>query len=428
MTSTSDPSLTCSEEPVERAFRTEWGRLLSLLVSRTRRLDLAEDALSEAFARASDRWPGEGMPADPAGWLYATAYRHVVGRLRAEAIAGRKAPLLAVRPGWVPPDEPAEVLADDRLQLILLCCHPALPSESRSALALRLVVGTSTEQIARLFLVPPATMAARLTRAKKKIVLAGIPLGAPLADELRVRLDEVCRTIYLAFTAGYTPGTGPDLLRADLAGDAVRLGVLLHELVPDAPQVRALLALLVLQHSRRDARRRDGRLVTLIDQDRSRWHHDEIRAGLGLAAGLEPGEGYAEELRLQALVAAEHARAPTAAATDWSAIAGRYAALEALTGSAIVRLNRAVAVAEAHGARAGLDLLAALDTVLPDSHRVAAVRAELAQRVGDLDVARASYRRAIDLCANEVERDHLRAQLETLPPPGSEVTSRGRRP
>ena len=424
MTSTSDPSPTWAEGPVERVFRTEWGRLLSLLVSRTRRLDLAEDALSEAFARASDRWPGEGMPADPAGWLYATAYRHVIGRLRAEAIAGRKAPLLAVRPGWVPPDEPAEVLADDRLQLILLCCHPALPSESRSALALRLVVGTSTEQIARLFLVPPATMAARLTRAKKKIVLAGIPLGAPLADELRVRLDEVCRTIYLAFTAGYTPGTGPDLLRADLAGDAVRLGALLHGLVPDAPQVRAMLALLVLQHSRRDARQRDGRLVTLIDQDRSRWHHDEIRAGLGLAAGLEPGEGYAEELRRQALIAAEHARAPTAAATDWSAIAGHYAALEALTGSAIVRLNRAVAVAEAEDPRAGLDLLAALDTVLPDSHRVAAVRAELAQRVGDLDIARTSYRRAIDLCANEVERDHLRAQLETLPPPGSEVTSR----
>ena len=162
---------------------------MSLLVSRTRRLDLAEDALGEAFARASDRWPRDGVPANPTGWLYATAYRHVVGRLRAEAMAGRKAPLLAVRPGWVPPADAQEVLADDRLQLILLCCHPALPSESRSALALRLVIGTPTEQIARLFLVPPSTMAARLTRAKKKIVLAGIPIGAPLADELRSRLD-----------------------------------------------------------------------------------------------------------------------------------------------------------------------------------------------------------------------------------------------
>jgi len=363
-------------------------------VSRTRRLDLAEDALGEAFARASDRWPGEGVPANPAGWLYAVAYRHVVGRLRAEAMAGRKAPLLAVRPGWVPPGDSQEVLADDRLQLILLCCHPALPSESRSALALRLVIGTPTEQIARLFLVPPSTMAARLTRAKKKIVRAGIPIGAPLADELRSRLDEVCRTIYLAFTAGYAPGAGPDLVRADLAGEAVRLAAVLRDLVPDAPQVRATLALVLLHHSRRDARQRQGHLVTLADQDRSMWRHDEIRAGLALAAGLSPDEGYAEQLRLQALIAAEHARAPTAAATDWNAIAGHYADLEARTGSAIVRLNRAVAVAEVEGPRAGLALIAGLDEVLRDNHRVAAVRAELARRVGDTELARTSYRKA----------------------------------
>jgi RNA polymerase sigma-70 factor (ECF subfamily) len=417
MTSTSDRSSTCPDRVIEQLYRAEWGRLLSLLVSRTRRLDLAEDALGEAFARASDRWTGEGVPANPAGWLYKTAYRHVVGRLRAEAIAGRKAPLLAVRPGWVPPGDSQEELADDRLQLILLCCHPALPSESRSALALRLVIGTPTEQIARLFLVPPSTMAARLTRAKKKIVLAGIPIGAPLADELRSRLDEVCRTIYLAFTAGYTPGVGPDLLRADLAGEAVRLAAVLHDLVPDATQVRATLALLLLQHSRRDARQRQGRLVTLADQDRSMWDHDEIRAGLGLAAGLQPDEGYAEELRLQALIAAEHARAPTAAATDWTAIAGHYATLEARTGSAIVRLNRAVAVAEVEGPRAGLALIAGLDEVLRDNHRVAAVRAELARRVGDTELARTSYRKAIGLCSNDVERTHLRARLEAIHTP-----------
>ena len=279
------------------------------------------------------------------------------------------------------------------------------------------MIGTPTEQIARLFLVPPATMAARLTRAKKKIVLAGIPIGAPLGDELRFRLDEVTRTIYLAFTAGYTPGSGSDLLRADLAGEAVRLAAILHHLVPDAPQVEAMLALLVLQHSRRDARQRDGRLVTLADQDRSMWHHDEIRAGLGLAAGLQPAEGYAEELRLQALIAAEHARAPTAASTDWTAIAGHYAALEARTGSAIVRLNRAVAVAEVHGPRAGLGLLAGLDELLRDNHRVAAVRAELAQRAGDLEVARTSYRKAIALCSNDVERAHLTGQLEAINAP-----------
>lgn len=399
---------------VEELYRVEWGRLLALLVARTRRLDLAEDALGEAFARAAHRWPGDEVPANPAGWLYTTARRQVVGRLRAEAIADRKAPLLAVRPGWVPPEEPEERLADERLHLILLCCHPALPPASRSALALRLVVGTPTEQIARLFLVSPATMAARLTRAKKKIVVAGIPLGAPVEGQVRERLDEVCRTIYLAFTAGYTPGSGPDLLRADLAGEAVRLASALHELVPDAPQVRAMLALLLLQHARRDARQRGGHPVTLADQDRSSWRHDEIRAGLALAAGLRPDEGYAEELRLQALIAVEHARAPTAAATDWPAIARLYADLDALSGSAIVRLNRAVAVAESDGPAAGLALLDGLDAVLVGNHRVAAVRAELARRLGDTGLARSAYRRAIDLCANHVERDHLRSRLAAI--------------
>lgn len=407
--------MTLPERIIDEVYRAEWGRLLSLLVARTRRLDLAEDALGEAFARAADRWPGEGVPANPAGWLYTTAYRQVVGRLRAESVAGRKAPLLAVKPEWIPPDDSHVEVADDRLHLILLCCHPALPRESQSALALRLVVGTPTEQLARLFLVPTATMAARLTRAKKKIVLAGIPLGAPVEDELRSRVDEVCRTIYLAFTAGYTPGTGPDLVRTDLAGEAVRLGAVLHDLMPEAPQVRAMMALLLLQHARRDARQRDGRLVTLADQDRSLWHHPEIQAGLGLVAGLRPDEGYAEELRLQALIAAEHARAPTADATDWAAIAGHYAQLEARTGSAIVRLNRAVAVSEAKSPRAGLDLLTGLDEVLRDNHRVPAVRAALAQRAGDIDLARVSYSRALELCTNEVERAHLHDRLDELP-------------
>ena len=245
-------------------------------------------------------------------------------------------------------------------------------------------------------------------------MLAGIPLGAPVENELRSRLDEVCRTIYLAFTAGYTPGSGSDLLRADFAGEAVRLAAVLHDLRPDAPQVRSMLGLLLLQHSRRDARQRHGRLVTLADQDRSMWHHDEIRAGLSLVAGLQPGEGYTEELRLQALIAAKHARAPTAAATDWTAIAGHYATLEARTGSAIVRLDRAVAVAEAQNPRAGLDLLSGLDDLLPDNHRVAAVRAELAQQAGNIELSLVSYRKALDLCTNEVERAHLHGRLDEL--------------
>lgn len=420
MTSTSDQSSKDPERVIEECFRAEWGRLLSLLVSRTRRLDLAEDALSEAFARASDRWVSRGVPANPAGWLYSTAYRHIVGRLRTEAVATRKAPLLAIRPGGPPPGEPREGLPDDRLQLILLCCHPALPPESRSALALRLVIGMPTEQIARLFLVSSATMAARLTRAKRKIVLAGIPLADPIDDELRSRLDQVCRTIYLAFTAGYTPGRGPDLLRADLAGEAMRLAFVLHDLVPDAPQVRALLALLVLQHSRRDARCHGRRLIPLADQDRSLWHAAETRVGLDLAAALQPTDGYAEELRLQALIAAEHSRAATAAATDWTAIAEHYGRLEARTHSPIVRLNRAVAVGEVRGPRAGLSLLAGLDDALGGSHRLAAVRADLAHRAGYIELARASYRKAIDLCLNDVEQVYLRAQLEAIQAPGRE--------
>lgn len=419
MTSTSGPSSTAPDPALAAIHRAEWGRLLSLLVARTRRLDLAEDALGEAFARAAATWPAAGFPANPAGWLHTTAHRLVLGALRSEAMAGRKAPLLAVRPGWAPPADPDDELADDRLHLILLCCHPALPSESRSALALRLVIGTSTEQIARLFLVPTPTMAARLTRAKKKIAVAGIPLAAPVAEELAARLDEVCRTIYLAFTAGYAPGTGADLLRADLAGEAVQLAAVLHELVPGAAQVRALRALLLLQHARRDARVRDGRLVTLADQDRTRWRHDEVEAGLALLADLPPGGGYAEELRLQALIAAEHGRAATAAATDWGAIAARYAELEARTASAVVRLNRAVAVAEADGPAAGLALLEGLDDLLAGSHRLPAVRGELARRAGDPRLAARCYRRALELCANEVEAEHLRARLAEVAVSGS---------
>lgn len=394
--------------------REQWGRLLSLLVARTRRLDLAEDALAEAFARAASTWDPGSPPVNPAGWLYTTAHRHVLGRLRTEAVAGRKAPLLAVRPEWTAPDDTVDELPDERLYLILLCCHPALPAESRSALALRLVIGTPTEQIARLFLVSTSTMAARLTRAQKKIVMAGIPMGAPVETELHDRLDEVCRTIYLAFTAGYTPAAGDALLRADLADDAVRLARVLDEVAPRAPQARALAALLVLQHSRRHARSVDGRLVPLPEQDRSLWRHDEVDRGLALAAYLGPTVGLAEELRLQALIAAEHARAATAEATRWDVIASLYSALEDLTGSPVVRLNRAVAMAEAGDPATAMQLLDGLDVVLPGNHRLLTVRAEVARRLGDLDIAAACYERAIDLAANDVERRHLTDRLASL--------------
>lgn len=419
MTSTSGPSSKSADgfaARVEQVYRSDWGRLLSLLISRTRRLDLAEDALGEAFAQAVKRWPTDGVPSNPAGWLYTVAYRAIVGRLRAEAVAGRKQRLLVTKTEWTPLDESVVELADDRLELILLCCHPALPRHSQSALALRLVIGTPTAQIARLFLVTQSTMAARITRAKKKIVLTGIPLTSPTDDELAARLDEVCRTIYLAFTAGYAPGAGPDLLRVDEAGDAVRLALVLHQLAPDAPPAKALAALLLLQHSRRDTRELNGQLITLGKQDRSRWRHDEIERGLRLVSELEATSGYAEELRLQCLIAAEHACAATAETTDWSRISAHYEVLEDHTGSAIVRLNRAVAVAEADGPGAGLALLRQVEKQLPRNHRVVAVQAELARRCGDIDLARSSYQRAVDLCANDVERRYLTEQLTALDP------------
>ncbi len=413
MTSKSDPSSTWADRAVAETYRADWGRLLSLLVTRTRRLDLAEDALGEAFVRASARWQAEGVPKNPSGWIYTTAYRLILGGLRAEAIHGRKTELLAVRPDWVQPLD-ADDLDDERLTMILLCCHPALSPEARSPLALRLVIGTTTEEIARLFLVSRSTMAARITRAKKKIVKAGIPLSSPVEDELRVRLSDVCRTIYVAFTAGYSPGEGTELLRVDLAGEAVELAAVLQRLVPEVPEVRALYGLLLLQHARRASRIHNGKLVTLPDQDRSLWYHDEIGQGGMFISGLPKSAGYTEQLRLQGMIALEHGRAISADKTDWHSIAASYASLETLTDSPIVRLNRAVAVAEAQGCEAGLALLDELDEALARNHRLHAVRADLARRSGDTYLARVSYTKALKFCNNDVEREYLRNQLQSL--------------
>lgn len=412
MTSRSVPSSTSAERTITETYRAEWGRLLSVLVVRTRRLDLAEDALAQAFASASERWPLDGAPTNPSAWLYTAAHRAIIGRLRAEAIAGRRAPLLAVRADVEDATETrTDELPDDQLQLVLLCCHPALDPAARSALALRLVIGTPTDEIARLFLVQPSTMAARLTRAKHKIGAAGIPLSMPIGDELASRLDAVVRTVYLAFTAGYSPGSGQNLLRVDQAGDAVRLAALLHRLVPDAHQVTALLALVQLQHARRDARVVDGRLVTLAQQDRRAWHRDEIEAACALLDRLGPTDGYAEQLRLEALAAREHAIAHVPSATDWRTIAAIYADLERRTGSPVVRLNRTIAIAEVHGAAVGLALLDDVADALADHHRYHATRADLARRMGRPDIARSALRRAIELCRNDTERAFLEEQL-----------------
>ena len=416
---------------VEQVWRDEWGRVLALLVAQYRRLDLAEDALADAFEAATRTWPRDGVPANPPAWLLTTARRRVVDRLRAEAMAVRKVPLLVVEAdvqqrAHAALADPGGLVPDERLRLLLLCAHPSLAPEAASALSLRLVLGVSTEDVARLFLTSTPTMAARLTRAKKKLVAAGVPLAVPDETALVERVGVVGVVAYLAFTAGYAPGSGPDPVRVDLASDGLRLARVALELLPGRPRLQALLALMLLQHSRRDARvDRSGpepALVLLPDQDRSRWHHDEIAEGLGLLEAVlaDPGaaaDAGTRELTLQAVIAAEHATAASAEATRWDRIAAAYAELEALTGSAVVRLNRAVAVAEDQGPRAGLALLEGLDDAMPHGHRLPATRAALLARAGDAAAARTAYDVAIERCGNESESRHLAREREALSPP-----------
>jgi RNA polymerase sigma factor (sigma-70 family) len=406
---------------LERVLRDEWGRLMALLVAQYRRLDLAEDGLGDAFEAAARTWPDDGPPDNPAGWLLTAARRRILDRLRAEAVAARKLPLLAVAAELT--EEAQRVMADagepvvdERLRLVLLCAHPSLAPESAAALTLRLVLGVSTADIARLFLVPQATMAARLTRARKR--LAGESFAVPAGAELEARVGIVADIAYLAFTAAYAPGSGADVLRPEQAAEAVRLVRVLRSVLPeeyaDRSGLDALLALMLLQHSRRDARvstsaTGENHLVLLPDQDRARWHHGEIAEALALLTPLLglPSTAYL----LQALIAAEHAVAPTAAATDWPRIAGWYAELESLTSSPVVRLNRAVAVAETDGALAGLRLLDGLEL---GGHRLPAARAELQARAGLVDEARRSFDEAIGLCDNEAELAHLRERRASL--------------
>ena len=399
---------------LETVVRGEWGRLTSLLLAQFRRLDLVEDALGDAVEAAARRWPVDGVPDTPAAWLLTTARRRVVDRLRAESMAQRKVPLLVTdaerrEEGARTMADPGDLVEDDLLRLVLMCTHPALATEAACALALRLVLGVSTHDIGRLFLVTEPTMAARLTRAKKKVVTAGIPFAVPAPDDLPERLETVAQTAYLAFTAGYAPGSGPDLLRAELAGEAIRLVRVVLALRPGEPALVALLALMLLQHSRRDARvGADGRLVLLDDQDRSRWRRDEIDEALLLLSEpvlAGPVSPVAAAYVVQARIAAEHATAANPDETRWDRILDHYDLLLELTPSPSARLARAVAVAQADGPDAGLAALAGIE--IAGSHRVDAVRAELLVRAGRPVEARDAYDAAIAVCRNETERAHL---------------------
>ncbi len=392
--------------------REEWGRLSALLLSRHRRLDLVEDALGDAVETATRTWPRDGIPDNPSGWVVTVAGRRITDRLRAEAMAHRKEPMLLVessrrRPEGVMVDDDGHV-EDDLLRLVLMCTHPALAPEVAAALALRLVLRVPTADVARLFLVPEPTMAARITRGKKKIVAAGIPFAIPGVAELPDRLAIVAQTAYLAFTAGYAAGSGPDLVRVGLAGEAIRLVRVTRAVVGPQPELDALLALMLLQHSRRDARAdAAGELVLLAEQDRSVWQHDEIAEGVRLLAAVSPAPtAWAHSIRLQALIASEHALAPRAQDTRWARIVTLYDALREVNPSPAVLLARVVAVAESGGPEAGLAELEELGGV-GAGHRAAAVRAELCARRGRSAEAMRAYDEAIASCANDTERRHL---------------------
>jgi RNA polymerase sigma-70 factor (ECF subfamily) len=396
---------------IERVFRAEYGRAVAVLARVFGDLDIAEEAVAEAFTAAVQRWPADGLPPSPAGWIITTARNRAIDRLRREgsrADRHAQAALLHAR------DEPVEEgpVRDDRLRLIFTCCHPALGRGAQVALTLRLLGGLTTAEIARAFLVPEPTMAQRLVRAKGKIRDARIPYRIPAAADLAARLQSVLAVVYLVFNEGYTASSGTQLVRTDLCAEAIRLGRLLVELMPDEPEVLGLLALMLLCESRRTARTTAGReLVPLSDQDRDRWDHVLIAEGQAIVRGClrrnQPGV-----YQIQAAIVAVHSDAPSAPATDWPQIVQLYDQLLAFDPSPVVALNRAVAVAEVDGPAAALALVDALH--LETYYLFHAIRADLLRRLDRDALARAAYETAIELTDNAAERAFLRRRSQSL--------------
>jgi RNA polymerase sigma-70 factor, ECF subfamily len=406
------------EEAIVRALYDEWARVVAGLARRFGDLDIAEDAVAEAFARAVERWPRDGVPPNPGAWLTTTATRKAIDRLRRESHRHEKH--LAA---WMPTDtespEPTGPIEDDRLRLVFTCCHPALAMEARVALTLRLLGGLTVAEIARAFLVAETTMAQRITRAKAKITVAGIPYRVPSAADVRERRDGVLAVIYLIFNEGYLATAGDDPVRADLTAEAIRLARLLRSLLPDDGEVAGLLALMILAEARRTARvSRTGELVTLDEQDRGAWDRALIREGQALvreriaavAAGAEPPGRY----QLLAAINAVHVDARSARDTDWAQIVALYDRLTAVDPSPIVRLNRAIAVAEVDGPDVALAETGRLADPLSGYHAYHAARADLLRRVGRSDESRSAYDEAIRLAGNPAERAYLTRRRDQL--------------
>jgi RNA polymerase sigma-70 factor, ECF subfamily len=402
------------QDRIEAIYRAESRRVFATLVRLLGDFDLAEEALHEAFRAALEQWPAEGVPANPRAWLVSTGRFKAIDAIRRRA---RFDPLQEEHAESLAAEEPAErePIEDDRLRLVFTCCHPALAQDAQVALTLREICGLTTEEIARAFLTPPPTLAQRIVRAKNKIRDARIPYEVPAGAQLAERLDAVLRVIYLVFNEGYSASAGDSLTRADLSAEAIRLGRLLADLLLE-PEAQGLLALMLLQESRRGARTTAaGDLVLLEDQDRRLWNRELIAEGVALVQGAL-ASGRFGPYSLQAAIAALHAEAPTFAATDWSQIIGLYDVLTRYDPSPVIELNRAVAVAMRDGPAEGLTVMDALlkRRELADYHLAHAARADLHRRLGRKAEARASYERALALARQEPERRFLERRLAAL--------------
>jgi RNA polymerase sigma-70 factor (ECF subfamily) len=409
-----------ASEILEQVFREEYGRIIATLIRQSGSFDLAEEALNEAFLSAAASWERDGPPRNPGAWLTTVAHRRLLDAIRRDKTRTDKQPEVEYETTRLQPyAEPASIeetveYPDDRLRLIFTCCHPSLSRDAQVALTLRTLGGLTTTEIAHAFLLPEPTLAQRLVRAKQKIRVAGIPYEIPSVERLNDRLAAVQAVLYLIFNEGYAASAGADLVRNDLCAEAIRLARVLRELLPNEPENIGLLALMLLQNSRRRARVNDrGELVTLEEQDRSLWDRAEIAEGVRLLEHALP-MARVGNYQLQAAIAAVHCEAPTAAETDWPQIVALYEELLRISSSPVVALNHAAAVAMAEGAENGLRLIDAAGAggALNNYYLFHAARADLLRRLNRLPEAQAAYEHALSLTTNLIEQDYIRRRLD----------------